>query len=143
MNNLIFIRTKNNLNQNDIAKILNVKRNTYSQYESKTISLSIKQVCILADYYNVSTDFILGNTDSFTIHDRSNNELSMNILPLRKAKGFTQKEMASLLGVSTITYLRYEKKLTSIPTDILVKISKILNTSIDFLLNRTEDINPY
>ncbi len=57
------IREDNDLKQKDIAKILNVSQNTYSQYENGVISLTAEVLCKLADYYNVSVDYLLDRTD--------------------------------------------------------------------------------
>ncbi len=47
----------------DIAKVLNVSQNTYSQYETGVISLTAETLIKLADYYGVSIDYLLDRTD--------------------------------------------------------------------------------
>ena len=61
--NLRAIREDNDLRQSDIAKILNVSQNTYSQYETGVIALTADVLIKLADYYNVSIDYLLDLTD--------------------------------------------------------------------------------
>ena len=61
--NLRAIREDNDLRQSDIAKILNVSQNTYSQYETGVIALTAEVLIKLADYYNVSVDYLLDRTD--------------------------------------------------------------------------------
>ena len=61
--NLRAIREDNDLRQSDIAKILNVSQNTYSQYETGVIALTADMLIKLADYYNVSVDYLLDRTD--------------------------------------------------------------------------------
>lgn len=60
--NLRSIREDNDLKQKDIAKILNVSQNTYSQYETGVISLTAEILLKLADYYAVSVDYLLDRT---------------------------------------------------------------------------------
>lgn len=60
--NLRAIREDNDIKQKDIAKYLNVSQNTYSQYETGVISLTAEVLIKLADYYNVSVDFLLDRT---------------------------------------------------------------------------------
>lgn len=60
--NLRAIREDNDLRQSDIAKILNVSQNTYSQYETGVIALTAEVLIKLADYYNVSVDYLLDRT---------------------------------------------------------------------------------
>ena len=62
--NLRSIREDNDIKQKDIAKILNVSQNTYSQYETGVISLTAEILVKLADYYGVSVDYLLDRTDN-------------------------------------------------------------------------------
>lgn len=57
------LRRDSNKTQQDIASYLNIKQNTYSQYENGQRQLSIDVLIKLAQYYNVSTDYILNLTD--------------------------------------------------------------------------------
>ena len=61
--NLRTIREDNDLRQSDIAKILNISQNTYSQNETGVISLTAEVLIKLADYYGVSVDYLLDRTD--------------------------------------------------------------------------------
>ena len=61
--NLRAIREDNDLRQSDIAKMLNVSQNTYSQYETGVIAITAEVLIKLADYYNVSVDYLLDRTD--------------------------------------------------------------------------------
>ncbi|MBQ2780286.1 MAG: helix-turn-helix transcriptional regulator [Clostridia bacterium] len=62
--NLRGIREDRDIKQKDIAKILNVSQNTYSQYETGVISLTAEVLIKLADYYQVSVDFLLDRTNN-------------------------------------------------------------------------------
>ena len=62
--NLRGIREDNDIRQKDIANYLNVSQNTYSQYETGVISLTAEVLIKLADYYNVSIDYLLDRTDN-------------------------------------------------------------------------------
>lgn len=57
------LRLENNLTQQYVANILNIKQNTYSQYESGQRQLSLEQLIKLSEFYSVSTDYILGIKD--------------------------------------------------------------------------------
>ena len=58
------LREDRDLKQKEIAKILNVSQNTYSQYETGVISLTAEVLLRLADYYDVSVDYLLDRTDN-------------------------------------------------------------------------------
>ena len=56
------IREDLDLTQREIAQYLNIGQNTYSQYETGHRQLPIDVLIKLSEYYNVSTDYILGLT---------------------------------------------------------------------------------
>ena len=62
--NLKGIREDRDLKQKEVAQVLHVSQNTYSQYETGVISLTAEVLIKLADFYGVSVDYILGRTDN-------------------------------------------------------------------------------
>lgn len=56
------MREDNDLLQRDIAEYLNIRQNTYSQYENGQRQLPIDVLIKLSEFYKVSTDYILGLT---------------------------------------------------------------------------------
>ena len=57
------LRDEADIPQKVLADILNIKQNTYSQYENGQRQLPIEALIKMAAYYKVSTDYILGLTD--------------------------------------------------------------------------------
>ena len=57
------LREDSDIKQEALANYLNIKQNTYSQYENEQRQLPIDILKKLAKYYNVSTDYLLGVTD--------------------------------------------------------------------------------
>ncbi len=57
------LRNDHDLTQEQVAKILNVKQNTYSQYEIGLVSFPLEAVMKLAVFYDVSMDYLVGLTD--------------------------------------------------------------------------------
>lgn len=57
---------------------------------------------------------------------------------LRDEKGLTLKQMGKILGVSHMTYQRYEKNDTDVSTEMLSKLADFYGVSADYLLGRTE-----
>ena len=57
------IREDRQLSQRQLAEILNVKQNTYSQYETEKRQIRVAMLITLANYYNVSVDYLLCLTD--------------------------------------------------------------------------------
>lgn len=60
--NLKNIREDNDVKQKTLSEYLGVSQNTYSQYENGIISISPEMLIALADYFNVSVDYLLGRT---------------------------------------------------------------------------------
>ena len=63
LNRLRDIRKDRDLLQTDIAKVLNTTQCQYSLYENGIKSMPIEKLIILAKYYDVSVDYILGLTN--------------------------------------------------------------------------------
>lgn len=57
------LREDNDLNQEEIAKILNTTQEQYSRYEREINEIPVRHIKTLAIYYNISTDYIIGLID--------------------------------------------------------------------------------
>jgi len=57
------LRKENNYTQNFVATYLNIKQNTYSQYENGLREIPLESLAKLARLYNTSVDYIIGLTD--------------------------------------------------------------------------------
>lgn len=58
------LRIDRGLTQSQVAQVLNVKQNTYSQYEIGVLNYPLDVVIRLAQFYDTSTDYLLGLTDT-------------------------------------------------------------------------------
>lgn len=54
------LRENHNMNQTDVAKLLNIAQRTYSDYELGRIRIPLDVMISLAQYYDVSMDYICG-----------------------------------------------------------------------------------
>ncbi len=57
------IRKDRDLQQKDIAKLLKISQVQYSRYERGTRIIPVDKLSILAEYYNVSVDYLIGITN--------------------------------------------------------------------------------
>ena len=62
---------------------------------------------------------------------------------LREDKDLLQKVLAEYLHCSQVAYSRYELGQRGIPTDVLIKLAKFHDTSVDYLLGLTDEKRPY
>lgn len=60
------IREDNNLTQQKVADLLHVGQRTYADYESGKTRIPIDSILILAEFYDVSLDYITGASDVVT-----------------------------------------------------------------------------
>jgi transcriptional regulator with XRE-family HTH domain len=58
------LREDNDFTQQQIADLLHIKQNTYSQYETGQRQIPIATLITLASFYNTSIDYLLGITDT-------------------------------------------------------------------------------
>lgn len=56
------LREDRDYKQRELAAVLHVSQNTYSQYENGVIELTPEKLILLADFYDVSVDYLLGRT---------------------------------------------------------------------------------
>ena len=66
-----------------------------------------------------------------------------NIRSLRIDKNLTQKQVAQHLGISQNTYSQYEIGVLNYPVDALIKLADLYGVSVDYLLGRTSQKEPY
>ena len=71
MNRLKFLRNEKGESLEKIAKYLNVTLQTISNYELEKRDMTPDTIIKLAEYYNVSTDYLLGKTDKRTTSNSS------------------------------------------------------------------------
>lgn len=65
------------------------------------------------------------------------------IRDLREDKDLTQTRIAEYLNCSQRIYSNYERGDVDIPTQILIKLAKLHDTSVDYLLGITDERKPY
>lgn len=65
--NIRILRESIGLSQVDLAKKLNVSKQCVSNWENDNVQPSIEMLIKLSDFFNVSTDFILGRTSDSII----------------------------------------------------------------------------
>ena len=63
LNRLRDLREDKDLKQKDLAAYLQIHQTTYSDYELGKLNIPIGVLHTLADFYNVSVDYLLGRTN--------------------------------------------------------------------------------
>ena len=55
------LRKRNDISQEQLAAILKVSQQTVSAWETDTAEPDIRSLCVLADYFGVSVDYLVGH----------------------------------------------------------------------------------
>lgn len=58
------LREDTDLKQKEIAELLGIQQTVYSRYERGFQTIPLEHLLTLADYYRVSTDYLLGRTNN-------------------------------------------------------------------------------
>ena len=62
-NRLRDLREDHDLKQRDLARVLQIHQTTYSDYELNRLNVPVVALHTLADFYQVSVDYLLGRTN--------------------------------------------------------------------------------
>ena len=92
------LRKENGSNPNELAKLLNISVQAYYKYENEINEPNIENLCKLADYYNVSIDFLIGREnygEKLTKNYKQKKELLQSIEKL------TNENFEKLVGYVT------------------------------------------
>lgn len=69
--------------------------------------------------------------------------METRIRNLREDNDLTQEQISKMLNISQVAYSYYELNKRNIPIDLLCKLADFYNTSVDYLLYRTNETKPY
>lgn len=62
---------------------------------------------------------------------------------LREDHDLTQSQISKYLNMSQTGYSKYETGENDVPTKILIELAKFYKTSVDYILELTNETNPY
>lgn len=121
MNRLKELRIKHGLNQKEVADALDTTQQAISLYESGKREPKLKTWQKLADYFNVSTSYLMG---------LNSNDFGNRIKELRIKNGFSQGDLAEKIGVKANTICQYEKGKRHPNNETWQKLADCFNVSI-------------
>lgn len=121
------LRIKNEKTQEELSKLLNLSRVSYTQYENDKRIPSFDTIVQLSDIFHVTTDYLLGKDST-----------GSRLQALRRARGLSQEQVAEALNVKRTTYASWEKDINK-PTRNLDSLSAFFHVSSDYLLCLDDD----
>ncbi|MGC7871330.1 helix-turn-helix domain-containing protein [Desulfosporosinus sp. SYSU MS00001] len=137
---LLYLRNKLELTQEELAKILCMSRSTYAQYEVDRRKPDYDTLQRIADYFKVSTDFLLGRTEHSVLEE---NNFPSRLKMIRELNGISLNQLAENLNISPTDISQFETGEKYPNPSTLNILAESLNCSVDFLLGRISDPRPY
>lgn len=140
---LFDLREYNDLYQKDVAKILGVSQQSYSQWEKGVKIIPLKHLNTLCNYYKVNMDYMLDlSNDKYydcSIKNLDKKIIGSNIKSIREKNKLTVRDLADKLNTTPSTISSYENGKTLILTAFAYQICKEYNTSLDKFLGRKKN----
>jgi len=142
------LRTTSGMTQEEFGKVFGIVKSTVSLYESGKSCPNDQIKLQICEYFNVPLDFLIGisnvysyNTDGFNKGILSDGRCRSAFIDLMKIRKITIEEMVTLTGLEKVVLENwFVKEVPSLQQIVLV--ADALQTSVDYLLGRTEDFNP-
>ncbi len=122
------LRKENGLSQKDFGKIIGAAQNTVSQWENGSREPDNETITRIANFFNVSTDYLLGkNTDEvFDIEyiDEYDgfNHIGEYLKESRENRNLTLDDLSSEIGIPKKILSDYEKEITPVKSNVFYKI---------------------
>ena len=134
------LRERCGFTQEALGKYLQVTKQAYHHFESEYTIIPIKHLNSLANYFNVSIDYLFGFTKERN-YKISKNDIDLNIVKVRlkefrKENKLSQEKLAAFLNVSKGTIGNYESNRNIIATPFLYTICRKYHISADYLLGK-------
>ena len=133
------LREDNDLTQQDIANYLKVTRGTYSMYECGSNIIPLHLLDKLSLKYQVSIDYLVGLSNEK--NDKNIKEMNFDVMCQRlkeeRDKNYlSQQNVSKSIGITQSHYATYENGHNTIPITRLIKLSKLYNVSLDYLMGK-------
>lgn len=135
------IRISANKSQDEVAKLLEVSRSTYSMWETNHDIFPLKRLLLFCKIFDVSLDFVFDfSNEKYNILCLYDKDKSIKRLKeFRKENKLTQVKLAELLNTVHPVIVNYENGKHMIATPFLYDICKLYKISADYLLGRIDE----
>ena len=133
MNNRIReLRKQKGITMKQLGSVLGLAESTISQYETGKREPDLKTLTMLADYFSVTTDYLLGKEPQV---------IGSQIIQARWFRNMSQRELAEKLNISTTLLSKYESNHAKPDLQRLRQIAAVLDVSVDSLLGYDEPLS--
>ena len=130
---------QNNVTAATLTKEIPLTNGVISQWKRGKQNPSTDSIIKIANYFHVTTDYILLGKQNLKTGDgylKEINERITNLLSSNSA--FSQKDLANYIGKQPSTLSNWLLKDREIPSSYLIPICEYLNVSLNYLLTGSE-----
>lgn len=110
MENLRLLREERKITQREFAQKLGISKTTLCYYEQGKVSPSVEMLTKIADFFNCSTDYLLGHQAKNVLYLDSYTPTQKNII--EAVKDLSEDESYQLLG--------YIARMKDLPLDVVL-----------------------
>lgn len=132
MNRLRELRSRNGLTLRQMQDATGIDYSTLAFYERGERQMSSRTQQIIADYFGVSIDYLLGHT----------RKTAPRVEELRTKRGLSMRELSEAIGFSHATISRIEGGDRKISTQQATALADFFGVSVDYLLGADECPDP-
>lgn len=136
------LRKKQGLTQKSLSNMLNISQSAYAHWEQGMREPNFEKLSMLACIFNASIDYLLSENleiskESYLkLKEEKKNLFSVRLKELRLQHGFSQQELAEILGIKRNTYSDWENGKCKPNYEKLEKIADFFGVSLDWLFGR-------
>jgi transcriptional regulator with XRE-family HTH domain len=141
---LVSLRKAAKLTQQQLADQLGITRGTLSMYEIGKREPDFATTQKIADFFDVSIDWLIGNDDINTGSKQTIESFVFRVNQQREKLGISIPDFAKLIGLQPSTIEKWDNSLAKLPgQQTLDKCAEVLGVTRDYLLGYTDDPKGY
>ena len=137
------LRERDGLTQTTMGNLLGIDRSQYGKYENEYVTIPVKHLNTLCNYFNVSFDYIFDFTNLKQYKNTSEEidklKSALRLKEFRKNHKLTQSKLADFLNTTFSNISSYERGINILSTNYLYAICKKYHISADYLLGKTDE----
>ena len=126
-------REDNDLTQKEVFQYLQCSESTYRLYEKGKSEIPADKAIALAQYYNVTLEYLTGRTDDRQPFTSIKYSIPTMLKLLRRRQHLNQDSIASVLSCSRSKYAEYEEGRQRISLTMLNMLSDFYGVTLDYI----------
>lgn len=141
-NRLKFIREREGIKQQDLARKLKISKSTYSNYENEHYIIPLKHLINFCNIFNISVDYLFGFNNKVRYSNMKDFDLekcTQRLKELRQNRKLSQEVLARTMKDHRTNISGYEIGKHLISTTFLYELCKKYNISADYILGRIDN----